>query len=103
MPHFNLVQSESRQPGNMFCKFKFQRSAKGQVEIPYSIHRYSHFCDYLDKHIPDEWQFELNALFQAELDIVNRRRELVAKYREQMPLFQQYANQYLSEHPEMLI
>jgi hypothetical protein len=103
MPHFNLVQSESRQPGNMFCKLKFQRSAKGQVDMPYSIHRYAHFCDYLDKHIPDEWQSELNALFQAELDIVNQRRELVAKYREQMPSFQQYADQYISEYPELLI
>jgi hypothetical protein len=107
MPHFNLIQHESRKsetPTN--CKFAFGKSANGNLELTggqadgYS----SHFCEYLNSHIPDSWQTELYSLYKAETDLLQKRRDFAASCRAQVPeLFGHLPAKYQAEYPELFI
>jgi hypothetical protein len=107
MSYFNLTQRETRKSEvPAYCKLAFTKSAKGNLELTgcQRADYTSHFCSYLDSYIPESWQTELNALFQAELELLQRRRDFVASCRAQVPeLFSHLSAQYRAEHPEIFI
>ena len=107
MSHFNLIQRENHKPGTLpYCKLAFSRSAKGNLELTgCQLADYtSHFCEYLNPYIPESWQTEINAMFQAELELLQRRRDFVVSCRAQMSeLFSHLPAQYRAEHPELFI
>jgi hypothetical protein len=107
MPHFNLTQRENRKPETLpYCKFAFGKSASGNLELTggQAADYTSHFCEYLNSYIPESWQTELNTLFQAELELLQKRRDFVASCRAEVPkLLGHLPAQYKAEHPELFI
>jgi hypothetical protein len=107
MPHFTLIQHENRKSETLpYCKLAFSKSVKGNLELSggQAADYTSHFCEYLNPYIPDSWQTELDSLFKAELDLLQRRRDFVASCRAQVPeLFGHLPAQYRAEYPELFV
>jgi len=56
------------------------------------------------KHIPKEWQEEINSLYIQERKLIKKRQDLMDKYKEQIPLIlQPVIEKFPLKNPEYFI
>ncbi len=106
MPGINLVidQYIKKQALSTGTISLTKSSAPHIYQIPFQMRDYSPLIAYCSVLVPLEWQTQIQALIQAERDLILQRQTLLASYKatlaEQLP---QLVAQFKEDHPEHFI